>query len=275
MTPTPLIRAFVCASFCGLALLEVRSRDAATFTPAIRAKIAAASPADQPLHTKWSESARHKAKVAAVKTGAYDLVLIGDSITQCLEDGGEWKPLNKVWEKYYAPRKALNLGYSGQRTEDVLWRLDHGELDFASSPRVFMLLIGTNNTDDQHYPTVQNAEQLVAGTKAILDRIKARHPTSKILVLRVLPCGGPGDKTTYHRTYNRSEEMQAVLRDAHERMPALADNQQVFYLDVNSVFLNPDGTVNPALMPDLIHPNADGAEAMAAAIKPTLDKLLP
>ena len=275
MTTTPCLLAFVCATLCGLSLLEVRSRDTATFSPAIQAKIAAASPADQPLHSKGSESARHKAKVEAVKTGSYDLVLIGDSITQCLEDGGEWKPLNKVWEKYYAPRKAINLGYSGQRTEDVLWRLDHGELDFSASPRVFMLLIGTNNTDDQHYSTVHNAEQLVAGTKAILDRIKARHPTSKILVLRVLPCGGPRDKTTYHRTYNRSEDMQAVLRDAHERMPDLADNRQVFYLDVNAVFLNPDGTVNPALMPDLIHPNADGAEAMAAAIKPMLDKLLP
>ena len=265
----------ICATLCGMSLLAVRPRDPATFTPAVQAKIAAAPPADQPLQSKGSESARHKGKVEAVKTGAYDLVLIGDSITQCLEDGGEWKPLNKVWEKYYAPRKALNLGYSGQRTEDVLWRLHNGELDFASSPRVFMLLIGTNNTDDQHYPTVHNAEQLVAGTKAIVDLIKARHPSSKILVLRVLPCGGPRDKTSYHRSYNRSEDMQAVLRDAHEHMPALADNRQVFYLDVNDVFLNPDGTVNPALMPDLIHPNADGAEAMAAAIKPTLDKLLP
>ena len=270
-----MLLSLVCAILCGLSRMETPAREGIPFSPATQARIAAAPPADQPLRTRSSESARHKAKVEAVKTGAYDLVLIGDSITQCLEDGGEWRPLNKVWEKYYAPRKALNLGYSGQRTEDVLWRLDNGELDFASSPRVFMLLIGTNNTDDQHYSTVHNAEQLVAGTKAILDRIKARHPTSKILVLRVLPCGGPRDKTTYHRTYNRSEDMQAVLRDAHERMPDLADNRQVFYLDVNAVFLNPDGTVNPALMPDLIHPNADGAEAMAAAIKPTLDKLLP
>ena len=275
MITTRHLLLFVFATLFGLSQIAVRAHDPASLTPATLTKIAAAPPADQPRHTKSSESARHKAKVEAVKTGSYDLVLIGDSITQCLEDGGEWKPLNKVWEKYYAPRKALNLGYSGQRTEDVLWRLDNGELDFASSPKVFMLLIGTNNTDDQHYPSVHNAEQLVAGTKAILDRIKARHPTSKILILRVLPCGGPRDKTTYHRTYNRSEDMQAVLRDAHERMPALADNQQVFYLDVNSVFLSPDGTVNPALMPDLIHPNADGAEAMAAAIKPTLDKLLP
>jgi len=68
--------------------------------------------------------------------------------------------------------------------------------------------------------------------------------------------------------------MQNVLRQAHELMPALADNKQVFYLDVNAVFLNPDGTVNAALMPDLIHPNGEGAEAMAAAIKPTLDKLM-
>lgn len=275
MTTLRIRLLIACATLCGLSGLAPRANESSAPSPATVARIAAALPADQPLRTKGSESARHKAKVEAVKTGSHDLVLIGDSITQCLEDGGEWKPLNRVWEKYYAPRRALNLGYSGQRTEDVLWRLHNGELDFSSSPRVFMLLIGTNNTDDQHYPTVHNAEQLVAGTKAIVDLIKARHPSSKILVLRVLPCGGPRDKTSYHRSYNRSEDMQAVLRDAHARMSGLADNRQVFYLDVNSVFLSPDGTVNPALMPDLIHPNAEGAEALAAAIKPTLDRLLP
>ena len=274
MANTRFLLLIACASLFLPSRAGLHARESVAFSSATLARMAAAKPADQPLRTHGSESARHKAKVEAVKTGTYDLVLVGDSITQCLEDGGEWQPLNRVWEKYYAPRRALNLGYSGQRTEDVLWRLDNGELDFTTSPRVFMLLIGTNNTDDQHYPTVHNAGQLVAGTKAIIERIRARHPTSKILILRILPCGGPRDKTTYHRSYNRSEDMQAVLRAAHERMPGLADGKQVFYLDINSVFLNPDGSVNATRMPDLIHPNAEGAEAMAEAIKPTLDEFL-
>ena len=74
----------------------------------------------------------------AVKSGDYDLVLIGDSITHCIGDfGGEWAPIKEVWKTYYAPRKAINLGYSGYRTENILWNLKNGELEFKNPPKVF------------------------------------------------------------------------------------------------------------------------------------------
>ena len=231
-----------------------------------------AAPADQP---SGRCGARHTAKVAAVKAGGYDLALIGDSITQCLGDsGGEWAPLKAVWDRHYAPRRAINLGYSGFRTENILWNLQNGELDFPTSPKVFMLLIGTNNLDDQHYKTVHTAEQVFAGTKAIVDLIKTRHPTSKILVLRILPCGGPGDTTTFGRKYNRSAAAMEALTKAGAMTASLADDKQVFWLDLNAVFRTPEGKLKVDLMPDMIHPNAAGAEAMAAAIAPTLDRLL-
>jgi S-formylglutathione hydrolase FrmB/lysophospholipase L1-like esterase len=224
---------------------------------------------------KPTPSARHDQKVAAVRSGDYDLVLVGDSITQTVgEMDGEWTPLKTVWDKHFAPRRALNLGYSGYRTENILWNLQHGELDFARSPKVFTLLIGTNNTDDQHYKTVHTAEQVFAGTKAIVDLIRQRHPSTKILVLRIFPCGGPDSKTPYHRKYNRSAALEKTYLRAGELTARLADGKQVFWLDVNPVFLRPDGSINTDLMPDLIHPNAAGAEAWAQAIEPTLMKLL-
>src|SRR5206468_4020485 len=86
--------------------------------------------------------ARHQQKVSAVKAGHYDLALIGDSITQTVGDmEGEWTPLKAVWDKHYAPRHALNLGYSGYRTEQILWNLQNGELDFAQPPKVVTLLV--------------------------------------------------------------------------------------------------------------------------------------
>ena len=221
-----------------------------------------------------SPGARHDQKVAAIKSGKYDLVLIGDSITQCLEDGGEWAPLNATWEKHYVPRNAINLGYSAYRTENILWNLQNGELDFTQSPKVFMLLIGTNNTDDQHFKSVHTAEQLFAGTKAIVDLIRQRHPTSKIVIRRPFPSGTVGDQTPYARKYNRSLKAIGELRRAGELTVQLADGKQVFWSDVGHVFLRPDGTINPDLMPDLIHPNAAGAEAAAQAIEPLLSSLL-
>jgi lysophospholipase L1-like esterase len=78
-------------------------------------------------------------------------VLIGDSITQTLgELGGKYEPLRAVWERHFAPRHAINLGYSGYRTEQDLWDLQDGELNFAVSPKVSILFIGTNNSDDRN-----------------------------------------------------------------------------------------------------------------------------
>lgn len=222
-----------------------------------------------------SPSARFTEKVAAIRSGNYDLAMIGDSITQCVGDAdGEWLPLKAVWEKHFAPRKAINLGYSGYRTENILWQLQNGELDFQQSPKVITLLIGTNNTDDQHYKSIHTGEQVFAGTKTIVELIRAKHPTTKILILRPFPCGGPGSQTSYQRKYNRSADALAALRRAGELGATLADNTHVFHLDIGHVFLRPDGSINTDLMPDLIHPNAAGAEAWAQAIEPTLARLM-
>lgn len=216
---------------------------------------------------------RHAQKVEAIRNGQFDLVLIGDSITASLEGGGEWEANKATWLKYYAPRNALNLGYGGYRTENILKNLQDGELDFKQSPKVFVLLIGTNDTDDQHYKNVHTAEQVFAGTKAIVDLIRQRHPTSKIIVLRPFPCGIAGDETPFRRKYNRSQKMADELKKAGEMTRQLADGKQVFWIDVGNVFLLPNGKINPSLMPDLIHPNGAGAEAAAKALEPLLAKV--
>lgn len=218
---------------------------------------------------------RHDEKVKAIKSGRYDVFVIGNSIIQTLGDEeGEWAPLKAVWERHFAPRNAINLGYSGYRTENILWNLMNGELDQKTSPKVAILLIGTNNLDDQHYKKVHSAEEVFRGTKAIVDLIRARHPQTRILILRIFICGGPGDMTSYHRRYNRSAGcMEAVYR-AGLMTSALADNEHVFWMDVNHVFLRPDGKIDTDLMPDLIHPNGAGAEAWVNAIEPKLSELL-
>ena len=222
-----------------------------------------------------SPSARHTEKVAAVKSGDYDLVLIGDSITHTLgELGGKYEPLKAVWEKHFAPRHAINLGHNGCRTENILWNLQNGELDFARSPKVFMVLIGTNNSDDRHFQRVHTAEEIFAGTKAIVELIRQRHPASKVLVLRIFPRGGDGEKGVSPPAFNSSATCIETCRRAGELTAKLADNKQVFWLDVNPVFLHPDGTINTDLMWDLLHPGPAGAEAWAQAVEPLLTQLM-
>lgn len=228
-----------------------------------------------PDFPKPTPSQRHDEKVAAVKNGDYDLVLIGDSITHTLgEYGGKYEPMKAVWEKYFAPRRAINLGYSGYRTEQILWNLQNGELEFGRSPKVAMLLIGTNNSDDRHFKTVHTAEEIYDGTKAIVETIRKRHPTTKILVLRVFPRGGDDEKGVSPPAFNSSAECIEICRRAGKLTERLHDGEHVFWLDVNEVFMNADGSINTDRMWDLLHPSPAGGEAWAKAVEPTLAKLL-
>lgn len=220
-------------------------------------------------------SERHTAKVSAAKSGDYDLVLIGDSITHTLgELGGKYDPLKETWDRHFAPRKAINLGYTGYRTEQILWNLQNGELDFAISPKVAVLLIGTNNSDERHFPKVHTPEEIFAGTKAIVDLIRQRHPTTKILVLRLFPRGGDTEEGVSPPVFKSSAKCIETCWKAGELTAQLADGENVFWLDVNHVFLRPDGSINTDLMWDLLHPSPAGAEAWAQAIEPTLARLM-
>lgn len=241
-------------------------------SPALAPSVPKPGDADCPAP---SPSERHSEKVAAVRSGQYDLVLIGDSITHTLgELGGKYEPLKKVWERHFAPRRAINLGHNGYRTEQILWNLQNGELDFNPSPKVVVLLIGTNNTDDRHFKKVHTPEEICAGTKAIVDLIRTRHPTTKVLVLRIFPRGGDDDLGVSPPAFNSSEESIQTCRRAGELTASLADGKHVFWLDVNHVFFHPDGSVNPEFLWDLLHPGPAGAEAWVQALEPTLAQLM-
>jgi len=204
-------------------------------------------PADR-FNEKWWDE-RHARKVAEAKKGGHELVFIGDSITHGFEHGGK-----EVWDQYYAPRKALNLGYSGDRTQHVLYRLQRGEFD-GVPPKVAVLMIGTNNTGH----TMQDPAETAGGIRQILDLIADRSPETKILLLGIFP---------------RGEKPDDAMRRNNEAVNALAakfaDGDRVQYLDVAKSFLAEDGTLLKSLMPDLLHPNTEGYRLWARAIE---DKL--
>lgn len=222
-----------------------------------------------------SPSARHDQKVKEVRSKNYDVVMVGDSITHTLgELGGKYEPMKKVWNKHFLPLNTINLGYNGYRTEQILWNLQNGELEFKKSPKVFILLIGTNNTDDRHFKKVHNAEEIFTGTKAIVTTIQKRHPKTKILVLRIFPRGGDDEKGISPPAFNSSPKCIETCRQAGELTRQLADGKKVFWLDINKIFLQEDGSINTELMWDLLHPSPSGAETWVNAIMPTLRKLL-
>ena len=152
----------------------------------------------------------------------------------------------------------LNIGYSGDRTEQVIWRLQHGEVD-GISPRLAVIMIGTNNAGHRQ----DKPEDTAAGVKAILGELRTRLPDMKCLVLAIFPRG------------EKTDDPLRQLNDATNKiLKTLADDQHVFFLDINAEFLDDDGTLPKDLMPDLLHPNEKGYEIWAAAMEPTIQKLL-
>jgi beta-glucosidase len=197
---------------------------------------------------KLDEKAR---MVAAGKSP--QLLFIGDSITQGWEKEGA-----PVWQQYYARHDALALGFGGDRTENVLWRLQNGEVDDIA-PKVAVLMFGTNNTGLRgDFPAIT-----VAGIKRNLDELQQRLPHTRILLLGIFP----RDATADGGARKTNEQVNALL-------PALADNRRVFFLNINSAFLGQDGSLSKAVMPDLLHPNEQGYAIWAKAMQPQLEQLM-
>ncbi len=203
--------------------------------------------------TWWTD--RHERTVTRVREGQVDLLFIGDSITQGWEEDGRL-----VWDTYYGNRRAVNLGFNSDQTENVLWRLQHGELD-GIAPRLAVVMIGTNNTAMREDPP----EHTAAGVKAILTTLRTRLPQTQILLLAVFPRGVSDD-----------DPLRRVNRAVNERLRAFADQRHVFFLDLSQRFLNDHGRLSEDVMPDRLHPSEHGyrlwAEGMEDLVKQLLDE---
>jgi lysophospholipase L1-like esterase len=190
----------------------------------------------------------HRNFVDRAKKGDIELIFLGDSITQ------GWHG-NDVWKKYYGSRHAVNFGIGGDRTQHVLWRLQHGEVD-GIRPKLVVLMIGTNNSG------ANSAAEISAGIKAIIDELRKRLPASKVLVLGIFPRGQKPSGT------------REKLIEVNKETSRLDDGKAVRYLDIGKSFLEPDGTISPAIMPDYLHLSRQGYERWAEAMEPTLKQLL-
>ncbi len=214
----------------------------------------------------WRE--RHEAKLAEARRGPVELVFLGDSITQNWEKSGPpaWQDFRPVWEHFYGDRHALNLGFIGDATSHLLWRMENGELDVLS-PKAAVILIGANNMGLVHWAVADN----VVGIGAVVDEARRRLPRTRILLLGVLPSERSDWVTQSTVAINRA----LAARYGNSTVPG------VTYLDVGGIFLR-DGRLDRSLFLDPLltppdpplHPTAPGMARLAAAIEPTLAGLL-
>lgn len=186
----------------------------------------------------------HADYVAQTKSKKFDLCFMGDSITQM------WP--GDLFGKYYGKYNAVNFGIGGDRCENVLWRLEDGELK-GTNPKVLVLLIGTNNSG------MNTAEEMAYGISTVVKALRTTCPKTKILLLGVFP----------------KRDMELTKTKAVNALVAkLDDKRMVRYLDVGSKFLDKKGGIQDGVLTDAVHLTRNGYEIWAKTMSPMLAQMM-
>lgn len=185
----------------------------------------------------------------AVKSAPYSVLFFGDSLTE------GWD--TTVWEDYLAPRGVLNAGVSGDRTDNLLWRLEHGNLA-GPQPKAVVLLIGTNDLAYGRSPA-----RAADGIRANLEVLRQHLPEARILLLGLLP-----------RDAVPSAPLRIEVAQVNRLIRDCADDHHVIYAEIGDVLLTSDGLLSAEVSPDQLHFSARGYALLAARLEPELDRLL-
>ncbi len=210
--------------------------------------------------------ARFEEKQLELRRMPVELLWFGDSITQNWERSShdDWRNFAPAWQRFYGDRHAVDLGFKGDSTCHLLWRLQYGELD-GIFPRVAIILIGANNFGHIH----TDADETFEGIQAILDEVHRRSPRTHIVLLGVLPS-------------IRSDWVSRNTIRLNRRLKAtFSDRAYVTYVDVGDLFLthdlvDPTKFIDPRLTPPAppLHPTAQVQAEIAERIEPIVARLL-
>ncbi|WP_255558626.1 platelet-activating factor acetylhydrolase IB subunit [Horticoccus luteus] len=230
------------------------------------ASLAFANTAIEPVPRSESWLKRHEGFVEIAHQGHIDVLFLGDSITDFWRNSG--KPPRTggkaVWDANFAPLHAANFGISADRTQHLLWRIEHGELE-GISPRAIVLMIGTNNIGFESDGTTprNTPAEAAEGVAAIVHTLRTKLPDAQILLLAIFP-----------RSKKPDDPKRLQVAEINRLIAPLGKDAHVHYLDIGQKFLSADGTLSKNIMPDFLHPNEHGYEIWAAAIKEPLAALL-
>jgi beta-glucosidase len=192
----------------------------------------------------------HEAHVKTVQAnqGPIDVLLVGDSITI------QW---GESWKKHFPDFKAVNIGIGGDKTQNVLWRLDHGGVE-GLQPKAIVLMIGNNN---MFFTPETGIEAAALGIQMCVKNLQEKFPAAAIIVAKILPAHAPGN-----RFYDDIKKTNAALDPLK-----LDSDPKVKVIDLWSDFTNADGTIKKDMFtPDNIHLSPAGYAVYAEKLKPLL-----
>jgi len=199
---------------------------------------------------------RHEDFLEQAHRGSIECLLMGDSITDWWQRAGA-----EVYAANFGSLHCANFGIAGDRTEGVIWRMENGELE-GYTPKLMMLMIGTNNLSSRRSPANKPAEIAMA-IAVIVTRFRTTFPDANVLLLGVLPRGAEPDG-----------HYREPIRQINELIANLDDGEHVHFMDIGDRFLEPDGSISTDIMADGLHPTAAGYEIWADAVMPTFRQMM-
>ncbi|MCX6878160.1 MAG: glycoside hydrolase family 127 protein [Verrucomicrobia bacterium] len=198
---------------------------------------------------------RHSERVAEVKSHANDLdvLFLGDSITS------GWRDIGKaLWEKEFVPLHAVNIGIAGSQTSHILWQFENGAID-GIRPRVAVLMIGVNNV--MASPT-QSAVEVARGVSTIVAKLRAKLPSTKILLLGTFP-----------KDHESGTPDRRKIQELNSIIAKLDDGKGLRYLDISGRLLDKDNKLTADVSADGVHLTEKGYQTWADAIMPVLREM--
>jgi lysophospholipase L1-like esterase len=217
------------------------------------------TPADQPrVRADRNSHLAHQQLLAKAKSGGIDVYFVGDSITR------RWGALDYPeflahWSASFHGWNAADFGWGADRTENILWRLENGELD-GVLPKVIVILAGTNNVGKEPGDDAKVAD-VTRGLKAIVDSCRKKAPAATIVLTAIFP-------------RNDNPAVMPTIDRINANLAQLADGRSIRFLDVNARLADVEGVLLEGMTVDGLHPSLKGYEVWAASLKPLLAELL-
>lgn len=201
--------------------------------------------------------ARHEAILKVQRQLDPEIVLIGDSITHFW--GGEPQAAirngPKAWAELFGTRRVLNLGFGWDRIQNVLWRLDHGELE-GTHPKLIVVHIGTNNTAGTGNARDNSPAEIAEAIRVLCQRLHRQFPETRVQLMAVFPRGEKPDAPA-----------RATVAAINQLIAPLGQEPGIHYVDIGPRFLSSDGAITREVMPDFLHPAEKGYAIWANAIR--------
>ena len=217
------------------------------------------TPADQPSkRADRNSQIAHEQLLEKKRQGKIDIYFEGDSITRRW-GATDYPDFLANWEQNFYGWNAADFGWGGDTTQNILWRLENGELDNVN-PKIIVILAGTNNVGRTAGDEDKIAD-VTKGIKAIVELCRRKAPRATIILTAIFP---------------RNDGLEAVptINEINSRIAKLADGKRIRFLNINDKLADKNGILFDGLTVDKLHPSLKGYQIWADALKPIFREVL-